>query len=164
MGDHFRADRWPTAGVAPAQVDDLGAEVEVPLGRVDRLAAAGPVVAVHPVAVAAREEGSSQDSAREVQADRETGRESWHPVVEDDTVAGHPSADCRGGVAEPIPAGVHRTAAEADRVVVAAVGPAVVPVDPDPLVAVAEVGSGRNCWDNDAGDAVAVADAIVATN
>lgn len=81
-------------------------------------------------------------------------------MVEDDTAAGHPSADCKDGVVEPIPAGVHRTVAEADRVVVAAV----VPVDPDPPVAAAEVGSGRSCWDSDAGDAAAVADAIGATN
>lgn len=178
MEAHFRADpvdRWPTAGVAPVhRVDDLGAEVEDPLDhRVDRFAAvvaAGPavdpvvVVAGHPVAVAAvTEEGSYRDSARADQADRGTGRESWHPVVEDDTAAGHPSADCRDGVVEPIPAGVRRTAAEADRVAVAAAGPAAVPVDPDRLVAAAEVGSGHNCWDNDAADAAAV-DATVATN
>lgn len=176
-GAHFRADpvdRWPTAGVAPAhQVDDLGAEVEDPLDhRVDRLAAvvaAGPavdpvvvVVVGHPVA-AVTEEGSYRGSVRADQVDRETGRESWHPVVEDDTAAGHPSADCRDGVVEPIPAGVRRKAAEADRVAVAAVGPAAVPVDPDRLEAAAAVGSGHNCWDNDAADAAAV-DAIVATN
>lgn len=180
MEAHFQADpvdRWPTAGVDPAhQVDDLGAEVEDPLDhRVDRLAAVvaadpavDPVVVVvvvgHPVAVAAvTEEGSYRDFARADQADRETGRESWHPVVEDDTSAGHPSADCRDGVVEPIPAGVRRTAAEADPVAVAAVDPAAVPVDPDRLVAAAEVGSGRNCLDNDAADAAAV-DATVATN
>lgn len=84
--------------------------------------------------------------------------------MEDDTAAGHPSVDCRDGVVEPIPAGVHRTAAEADQVVVAAVDPAVVPVDPDPLVAVAEVDSGRSYWDSDAGDVAVVVDAIAATN
>lgn len=163
--DHCRADpvdRWRTAGIVPALVDDLGVEEEDPLDQVDRLAAAdpavGPVVAVavHPVT----EEDNYRGSGREAQAGTGTDRANWHPVVEDDTAAGHPSADCRDGVVEPIPAGVHRTVAEADRVVVAAV----VPVDPDPPVAAAEVGSGRSCWDSDAGDAAAVADAIGATN
>lgn len=163
--DHYQVgpvDRWPTAGVAPAQVDDLGVEVEDPLDRVDRLAVAdpavGPVVAV--AALPETVEDSYQDSGREDQAGRETDRESWHPVVEDDTVAGHPSADCRDGVVEPIPAGVHRTAAEADRVAVVAV----VLVDPDRLAVAAEVGSGRSYWDSDVGDAAVVVDAIVARN
>lgn len=140
--------------VVPAPVGDLEAEVGDPL---DHLAAVAPVVVAQ--LVVAMGADSCRDFDRGVPADRETGRESWHPVVEDDTVA----ADCRDEVVEPIPAGARYTAAEADRAVVAAVGLAVVPVDPDPLEVVAEVGSGRNCWDSDAGRAVAV-DAIGATN
>lgn len=142
-------------------VDDLGAEVEGQLGQRGQ-DAADPVVApvetgdhLVAAAVVAREVGNYQDSGLAGLVGRETGRGRWNPVVEDDTVAASPSAaDCRDGVVEPIPAGVHRTAAEAVRmvvVVVAAVDPVVAATAPDPVAeAAAAVDSGRNCSDSDA--------------
>lgn len=119
-------------------------------------AAADPVVAPvatvgRRVAAAAREVGSYQGFDPVGLEGRATGRESWHPEVEDDTVAGSPSAgDCRDGVVEPIPlAGVHRTTAEAvQEGAAAAVDPIVAAIDPDPdpeVAVAAAVGLDRNC-------------------
>lgn len=150
---HFAADAL--------EVDDLGVGVVGQHGHRAAVAAAGPVVALVEIVAAAavavgRAVDNYQDSARAVREGRVTVRASWHPVVEDDTVAGSPSAaGCRDGVVEPIPAaGVRRTTAAVARKAHVAVDLVGLVVAPDPAVevsAAAAVDSDRNCWDNDAG-------------
>lgn len=171
---HCRVDRVHLEADA-LEVDDLAVEVVGQHGRHPAAAAADQAVArveivghLVAAAVAGREVGSYQGSVRVGQEGTVTDRESWHPVVEDDTVAGSPSAGgCRDGVVVPIPAGVHRTTAAVARKVDVVVDPVVAAVALDPVVAVsaaAAAGSGRNCWDSDAGRAEVVAGAIVVTS
>lgn len=172
--DHFRVDPGLPV-VVGLVVDGLAVETEDLRDQRDPVAAADPFVALVGTgghrSVVGRVVGNSQGSGLVHQVGTATGRERSNPEVEDDTVAGSPSdvGDCRDGVVEPIPADEHRTVAAAVQtgaaVVAVTVGRIVVPaIGPDLVAEAAAVGLGRNCWDNDAGHAVVVVDAIATTN